>query len=208
MQVPSSQVEIRNQLLQKIYGVDVSKLSAISSAAVKKEWMDAHHGEEPSMEYVVQETMKRTRQPLGVMPSPERPSGSERVPLGGVPQQTKNGDEVESYISKSERRALLVAKVIDELTVLRTEPEFQLEEDFAPVRKKYKGKLFYTFNAARKFPNLKDSILTVKSKRGTPIGLAQQIVATCEGVRMGSIIKDWLHFKPQQYRQSFRRTKP
>jgi len=139
--------------------------------------------------------------------NPQQLPGSERVPVGGS-KQTTHADERELCDSKSKRRALLVAKIIEELMVLRTEPEFELEGDFAPVRKKYKNECFYTFDAARRFPNLKDMILTVKSNRGTPIGLAQQIVAKCEGVGMDSIKKDWLHFKPEQYRQSRRRTKP
>jgi len=141
---------------------------------------------------------------------PHQLAVAERSQLGDNPKQTTHSDEGEPYESKSKRRALLVAKVIEELMMLRTEPRFELEEDFAPMRKKYKSKRFYVFDAARKFPNLRDTILTVKSKfqRGRPIGLAQQIVGNCEGVGMDSIKKDWLHFKPQQYRQSGKHKKP
>ena len=77
-QAPAPQIDIRNELLQKIYGVNVSKLSRITSAAVKKEWMDAHRGEEPSGEYIVQETMQQTRDAIGVTP-PEQLPASERA---------------------------------------------------------------------------------------------------------------------------------
>jgi hypothetical protein len=49
----------RTKLLEKIYGADVAKLSNISSAAITKEWKDAHDGENPPIDYVARETMKR-----------------------------------------------------------------------------------------------------------------------------------------------------
>jgi hypothetical protein len=60
----------RTQLLEKIYGVDVAKLSKISSAAITKEWKDGHGGENPTMDYVARETIKRAEQALGVRQTP------------------------------------------------------------------------------------------------------------------------------------------
>ncbi|PWT92226.1 MAG: hypothetical protein C5B55_06775 [Blastocatellia bacterium] len=58
------QTERRTKLLQKIYGVDVAELSAVST--ITEEWKSAHGGEKPPMEYVIPETMKRVREVLGV----------------------------------------------------------------------------------------------------------------------------------------------
>jgi hypothetical protein len=59
----------RTKLLQKLYGADVANLSRVSSAAVIKEWKDAHNGAAPPMDYVVRETMKQAREALGVTPT-------------------------------------------------------------------------------------------------------------------------------------------
>jgi hypothetical protein len=65
----------RTKLLQKIYGAEVATLSAISSAAITEEWIDAHDGENPPTEYGAREPMKRAGQALGVTPTqlPQQP---------------------------------------------------------------------------------------------------------------------------------------
>jgi hypothetical protein len=70
----------RTKLLQTIHGVDIARLSTISSVAITKEWMDAHEGANPPMEYVIRETMKRTGQALSVTPTPP-PQPEEQHPM-------------------------------------------------------------------------------------------------------------------------------
>jgi hypothetical protein len=83
----------RTKLLQKIYGADVAKLSRISSAAITKEWRDAHDGKDLSMDYVARETMRRAGQALGVTPTPppqpeaQNPERGESEPPGSMGQR-------------------------------------------------------------------------------------------------------------------------
>ena len=64
-------IKSRTEISQKIHGADVAKRSQMSSAAIAKEWRDAHDGENPLMDYVARETMERAGQRLGVTPTPQ-----------------------------------------------------------------------------------------------------------------------------------------
>lgn len=101
-------------------------------------------------------------------------------------------------LSPSERRADTVAKVIEELNVLR--PHMSgAESDYARLAKEHAR--FLTFRVAREHADLREKVLNVQDHR-RHIRLAQEIVARKSGVELETVRQDWKKYKPQKYRRN------
>jgi len=109
--------------------------------------------------------------------------------------------KTKTNLSIWERRAAIVAKVIEELNQLR--PQMTGEESaYAALRSEYPH--FLTFKTARKQPGLKEKVLNIQLSR-RHIRLAQEIAAVYSGVALSTVKDDWKYHKPAKYRQANRK---
>jgi hypothetical protein len=106
---------------------------------------------------------------------------------------------------KSQRRAWLVAQVLEELQMIREaelHPDPEVPSDWDSVVQRFKGRGFYLFPAVAGSDELKTKVLG--RMRGKPIGLAHAIVARREKCSVGTVRDDWKKHMPDEYRDQNR----
>jgi hypothetical protein len=96
----------------------------------------------------------------------------------------------------TEKRAELVAKLINELKVLR--PQISSEEDYADQKRRHRD--FLCFQIAQEYPKLKEKIFNLQFQRSY-IRLAQELTAAHSGTQLSTVQKDWKKHKPPVFRR-------
>ncbi len=145
--------------------------------------------------------VEHARSTRAAQPARTSAAAPETIAMKMVPRLKGSVQPAHGKDGASRRRAKLVARVTKELSILKAEPTFELDEDFDSARARYRGRRFLVFEAVTKFPHLKGEILTVKTlKRARPIALAQAIVSICETVSLSTIEQDWKKYKPKEFR--------
>jgi hypothetical protein len=98
--------------------------------------------------------------------------------------------------NRSEVRARTVAKVIEELDILR--PLIFSSKDYADLRPKFGD--FITFEVTEKHPALKEKLINFQDHSRRHYRLAQEVAAAHHGRRLATIQTDWKRFKPAEFR--------
>jgi hypothetical protein len=205
VEVSRSEAEnLQSERLRKGYQINDAGSRIPSNRAFEEDYMRAHNGEKPSMEYSLGQALKRAKESVHaaasraaegrVVPPAERVNGSTQpTPIKDLRHSPKG--------RASKGRAKLVARVTEELSVLKAEAAFEVEDDFDSARARFRGRGFYLFDAVKTFPGLKSRILTVKNFRmAKPIALAQEIVSISESASLSTIKQDWKNYKPRKFR--------
>jgi hypothetical protein len=104
---------------------------------------------------------------------------------------------IKKSLNPSERRADTVAKIIEELNVLK--PGMTGSElDYDGLRRDHPR--FLTFRIAGRHPELKEKVLSLQGNR-RHFRLAQELVARKFGRELSTVKMDWKKHKPDKYRQ-------
>jgi hypothetical protein len=98
--------------------------------------------------------------------------------------------------SRSQVRARTVAKVIEELDILR--PLIRSSKDYSDLRPQFEH--FITFEVTEKHPALKDKLLNFQDHSRRHYRLAQEVAAAYHGRRLATIQTDWKRYKPAEFR--------
>jgi hypothetical protein len=104
---------------------------------------------------------------------------------------------IKKNLNPSERRAHTVAKIIEELDILK--PGMTGSElDYDGLRRDHPR--FLTFRIAGQHPELKEKVLSLQGNR-RHFRLAQELVARKYGRELNTVQMDWKRHKPDKYRQ-------
>ncbi len=95
----------------------------------------------------------------------------------------------------SEARARTVAKIIEELNILK--PEMYGESDYSRLEELYSD--FLSFKLAKRQPDLRTKLVYLQSHR-EHIRLAQELAAAHHGKQWATIQTDWKKNKPNKFR--------
>ena len=98
--------------------------------------------------------------------------------------------------SISQSRARTVAKVIDELNILR--PLIYGNKEYLDLRPQFAE--FVTFEVAENHPALKGKLLHIQAHSRRHYRFAQEIAAAYYGRTLATIQTDWKHFKPVEFK--------
>jgi hypothetical protein len=200
VEVSRSEAErLQSERLRKGYQFNNAGSRIPSNQAIREEYRAAHNGEEPSLEYVMGEALKRAKESVHTAAPAEGRVAPPAESVKGSPPVKGLGLSPKGRASRI--RAKLVTKVTHELSILKAEAAFEVDDDFDSARARFRGRRFYLFEAAKTFPGLKRRILTVKNfRRVKPIALAQEIVSTSKSVSLSTIKQDWKKYKPREFR--------
>ena len=120
------------------------------------------------------------------------------APALAAERKRQIGNRRVSGKSKSQRCANDVAKILKELYMLSQSIDAG-QEDYERLRRENPG--FLTFKAVQHSPQLRDQILSLASRRGRLVGLAQKLAGVLHGRKPETVKKDWKDFKPAEHRQ-------
>lgn len=101
------------------------------------------------------------------------------------------------HILPAEKRARTVARIIDELNVLK--PLMFYESDYDELKRKHSK--FITFKAAARRGELKEKVLNLQDQR-RHYRLAQELAAAYHGRELSTLQTDWKKHKPKKFRRT------
>jgi hypothetical protein len=108
---------------------------------------------------------------------------------------SKNGKK--RRILPAEKRARTVAKIIEELNVLK--PSMRYDSDYEELKGKYPN--FVTFKIAAKQGELREKVVNLQDQR-RHYRLAQELAAAYHGRELSTLQTDWKKYKPKKFRRT------
>jgi len=178
-------------IAQEIYRLPmIRKIIAPSPSDAKIDQTD-YDRDKPILESKLQEMLTHLAPPAN---APSRNAG---VPPTRRTRRRVRRARPKKNLTPSERRAATVAKVIEELDILKPHMTGS-DSDYDQLARKNNRSI--TFRVARQHEDLKLKVQNLQDHR-RHIRLAQELVARKTGRELGTIQMDWKKHKPVKYRQ-------